>query len=326
MIRVVRLLLLAALLFSAFLLYSVMKVKETSSVFIPLAPQIRGSSLFEHVEQLSVKIGSRSVFEYENLTAAKEYILSRLRGIGYAPELQNFSYQDRIFSNVVLTLPGKTQPEKIVLIGAHYDTVAGTPGADDNASAVAILLEMSRLLKDYSPDTTLRLVFFTLEEPPIFRTEFMGSAIHAQGALNKKENIIAMLSLEMLGYYSDQERGQSFPFPFMSLMYSTTPDFIAVVGNLSSRRLVKQVENSIRKSGGIPVETLTTFSLVPGVDFSDHNSFWKRGYTAVMITDTAFYRNPNYHSPDDRIETLDFHKMSALLEALVQTAKDLTSG
>ncbi len=112
----------------------------------------------------------------------------------------------------------------------------------------------------------------------------------------------------------------------MSLMYSTTPDFIAVVGNLSSRRLVKQVENSIRKAGGIPVETLTTFSLVPGVDFSDHNSFWKRGYPAVMITDTAFYRNPNYHSPDDRIETLDFRKMSALLEALVQTAKDLTSG
>ena len=137
----IRLFLLLALLFAVFLLYSVMKIKGTPS--------------------------------------AKEYLLSCLNGMGYAPMLQNFSYQDRIFSNIVVSIRGKTQPERVVLFGAHYDTVAGTPGADDNASAVAILLEMCRLLKNYVPELTLKMVFFALEEPPIFRTEFMGSAFYA---------------------------------------------------------------------------------------------------------------------------------------------------
>ena len=322
--KIIMLLLLLALLFSAFLLYSVMKIKGSPSVVFPPAPLTKNMALYRHVEELTVKIGSRSVYEYDKLTAAKEYILSSLEEMGYTPILQDFSFQERVFSNIIVPLPGKTHPEDVVVIGAHYDTVAGTPGADDNASAVATLLEMCRLLRDYSPERTLKLIFFTLEEPPIFRSESMGSFVYAREARNRQEHISAMISLEMLGYYSDKEGGQSFPVPLMSLMYPSTPNFIAIVGNLSSRSLVKKVSDSLRKGGGVPVETLTTLSVIPGVDFSDHLSFWKMDYPAVMITDTAFYRNPNYHKAADRIDTLDFSRLSSLLDGLVQMAKDLS--
>jgi len=324
--KILRIFLLLTLLCCAFLLYSLMEIKRLPSrVFLPI-DRTKAMLLYEHVEHLSVKIGSRSVFEYDNLTAAKEYILSCLTSMGYSPSVQDLSYKDRIFSNIILSIPGKSHPDDIVLIGAHYDTVFGTPGADDNASAVAILLEMCRHLKNYAPERTLRLVFFTLEEPPTFRSSCMGSQVYAQECSRQKENIQAMVSLEMIGYYNDQKGAQGFPFPLMNLIYSSTPNFIAVVGNLSSRGLVKKVARSLRKREAVPVETLTTFSFVPGVDFSDHSSFWKMGYPALMITDTAFYRNPNYHSEKDRIETLDFDRMSSLLPALVQMAKDLTGG
>jgi hypothetical protein len=323
--KMMRLLLFLALLLSAFLLYSVMKIKGTSSIVFPPAPRTKNMPLYRHVEELTVKIGSRSVFEYDKLTAAKEYILSSLKGMGYTPILQDFSCQDKIFSNIIVSIRGKTHPEDVAVIGAHYDTVAGTPGADDNASAVAILLEMCRLLKDYLPERTLRLVFFTLEEPPVFLSESMGSFVYAREARKRQEHISAMISLEMLGYYSDKEGGQSFPVPLMALMYPSTPNFTAVVGNLSSRSLVHKVADSLRKGGRVPVETLTTISFIPGVDFSDHRSFWKMGYPAVMITDTAFYRNPNYHTEADRIDTLDFSRMSSLLDGLVQMAKDLSN-
>jgi len=316
--------LLLALLLSAFLLYSVLKIKGSPSIVFHPTPGTKNMTLYRHVEELTVKIGSRSVFEYDKLTAAKEYILSSLRQMGCTPAVQDFTYQERVFSNIIVALPGKTHPEDVVVIGAHYDTVAGTPGADDNASAVATLLEMCRLLKDFSPERTLKLVFFTLEEPPVFRSESMGSFVYAREARNRQEQISAMISLEMLGYYSDKEGGQSFPVPLMALMFPSTPNFIAVVGNLSSRSLVNKVSDSLRKGGSVPVETLTTVGFVPGVDFSDHRSFWKMGYPAVMITDTAFYRNPNYHKETDRIDTLDFSRLSSLLDGLVQMAKDLS--
>ncbi|MBI4633080.1 MAG: M28 family peptidase [Deltaproteobacteria bacterium] len=320
-----RIFLLLALLAAAFLLYSLMKIKNAPSVVPPRTPGIKDTLLYRHVEHLTATIGSRSVFEYDRIIAARDYILSCLNGMGYSPARQDFSYQGRTFSNIVVSLRGAARPGDVVLIGAHYDTMVGTPGADDNASAVAMLLEMCRLLKNYAPGMTLKLVFFALEEPPLFRTEFMGSAIYAREAKKQGENIRGMISLEMLGYYSDQKGGQSYPFPLMHLMYPSTPNFIAVVGNLSSRRLVHRIADSLREKAGIPVETLATVSFLPGVDFSDHRSFWEVGYPAVMITDTAFYRNPNYHRETDRIDTLDFLRMSALLQGLVQTAKDLTA-
>lgn len=322
--KIIRLLLLLALLLCVFLLYSVMKIKGSPSLVFPQAHGTNNMALYRHVEELAVKIGSRSVYEYDKLTAARQYIFSSLKEMGYTPILQDFSYQGKVFSNVIVTLPGNAKPEEVVVVGAHYDTVAGTPGADDNASSVAVLLEMCRLLKDYSPDRMLKLVFFTLEEPPVFRSESMGSFVYAREARDRQEAISAMISLEMLGYYGDAEGGQSFPLPLMSLIFPSTPNFIAVVGNLSSRGLVNAAAASLRKGGGVPVETLSTVGFVPGVDFSDHLSFWKMGYPAVMITDTAFYRNPNYHTAADKIDTLDFGRLASLLDGLVQMAKDLS--
>jgi len=311
-----------------FLAYSVLKIKYSPSVSIPgqALNHDRGSisQLYEHVKHLSVQIGSRSVHDYDAIEATKNYIESTLQNLGYAPTCQDYEYNGRVYSNIIASIRGAEYPGETIVIGAHYDTVYGTPGADDNASAVALLLELCRALRDFSPKRTLKLIFFTLEEPPLFRSRFMGSYVYAREAKRKEENIRAMVCLEMVGYYGDKKGGQSFPLPFMSFFYSTTPDFIAVVGNLKSKYLVKSIKSTLNKSSEIPVETLTTIGLVPGVDFSDHRSFWKMGYPAVMITDTAFYRNPNYHSARDTIDTLNFDKMSQLLDGLAGVAKDLS--
>jgi len=273
--------LLVVVLLAVFLVYSVLKVRVSPSVFVSRQDSNLGSDinqLYEHVEHLSVRIGSRSVFEYDKIEAAKHYVVSFLEDMGYAPVLQNYTYKDKVYSNIIALREGVQRSDETVVIGAHYDTVYGTPGADDNASAVAVLLEMCRALKDFLPGRTLKLIFFTLEEPPVFRTKFMGSYVYAREAKAKGENIRAMVCLEMLGYYGDKKGGQTFPLPFMNLVYSSTPNFIAVVGNLKSRGLVKRIEGSLKKSSNIPVETLSTVSFVPGVDFSDHRSFWKMGY------------------------------------------------
>ncbi|MBE9547735.1 MAG: M20/M25/M40 family metallo-hydrolase [Proteobacteria bacterium] len=320
--------LLVIILLAAFLGYSLLKVRLAPTVSVS-GPDLNLSrdtvrQLYEHVKHLSVHIGSRSIHEYDKIEETKNYIVSCLEELGYAPILQDYKYEGKVYSNVIVSIKGEKHPGETIVFGAHYDTVYGTPGADDNASAVAVLLEICRALKDFSPGKTLKLIFFTLEEPPVFRSKSMGSYVYASEAKRKGEDIRAMVCLEMVGYYNDKKGGQAFPLPFMNLVYPSTPNFIAVVGNLKSKSLVKKVKDALSKGSDIPVETLSTVSLVPGIDFSDHRSFWKMGYPAVMVTDTAFYRNPNYHSPADTIDTLNFDKMSSLLTGLVQVAKDLT--
>ncbi len=312
---------------AAFLIYSMLKIRFTPSVSVTRPASTQSGDvhrLYKHVEHLSVHIGSRSVYEYDRITATKDYIVSCLEDFGFVPALQSYNYDGKEYSNIIMSIDGIRLPDETVIIGAHYDSVYGTPGADDNASAVAILLEMCRILKSFSPARTLKLIFFVNEESPLFRSKYMGSYVYAMEAKGRNENIKSMISLEMLGYYTDKKGGQTFPLPLMNLMYPSTPNFIAIVGNLSSRNLVEKVKNSLYESPSIPVATLSTVSFIPGIDFSDHRSFWKMGYPAVMITDTAFYRNPNYHTARDSIDTLDFNKMSNLLRGLIQTAKDLT--
>jgi Zn-dependent M28 family amino/carboxypeptidase len=320
----IMIILLAVILFlGGFLLYSLLRVRTMASVTHPVTENLRQTPLYRHVEHLSVRIGSRSIYEPKNLQEACGYIWSALEKLGYDPNRQNVPYADERYHNIVVTLPGEESPDEMVLVGAHYDTVSGTPGADDNASAVAVLLEIAGGLKDFRPGRTIRLVFFALEEPPVFRTPDMGSAVYARLAKERGEKIVAMVCLEMLGYYSDQDGAQTYPLPVMHLFYPARPDFIGVVGNLASRRLVKEVSQSLKRHSSLPVETLTTVSAVPGVDFSDHKPFWDEGYPAVMITDTAFYRNPNYHTERDTIDTIDFRRLSILRTGLEETIKDL---
>jgi len=315
------------LILAAVLAWPVLKVRWFAPAVAP-SPPVSGlreddGRLYAHVHHLSVRIGSRSFDEYGKIEEAKKYIRSTLEGMGYQPELQDYEYDGRVFSNIMVTIGGIRKPGETVIIGAHYDTVRGTPGADDNASAVAILLEICRSLRKDMPSRTLKLIFFVLEEPPLYNTKAMGSFIYASAARTRGEDIRAMLSLEMLGYFSDTEGGQSFPLPLMNLMYPTTPNFMAAVGDTKSKDLVKRIKNSVEKNSDIPVETLSTSPYVPGVALSDHNSFWKMGYPAVMITDTAFYRNPHYHGSGDTIDTLNFQKMTGVLRGLIQAARDL---
>jgi hypothetical protein len=308
-------------------IYSILKIKfKTSQKFTMPQPSWKKEeqNLFNHVKHLSETIGSRSFSEPSKIASAHDYIVQTLRTYDLIPTTQDFQVNNTTFSNIIITFDGQSLREEIIVIGAHYDTVLGTPGADDNASATAMLLEIAKIMADSIPDRTLKLVFFVLEEPPIFGTANMGSRIFARRAREKNMDIRAMISLEMVGYFSDRKGKQGFPLPLMSLFYSNTPDFIGVVGNLKSKALVKLVKNGLKAGCSVPVETLSAPSIVPGISLSDHASFWKEGYPAVMITDSAFYRNPNYHQSTDTKDTLNYQTMAELLKGLIHVTRDLS--
>jgi Zn-dependent M28 family amino/carboxypeptidase len=221
--------------------------------------------------------------------------------------------------NLEVELQGTTAPQEIIVLGAHYDSVAGTPGANDNASGVAALLEIARLLAGKSHTRTLRLVAFANEEPPFFLTDEMGSQVYAARSRQRGEQIKAMLALETIGYYTDQPGSQHYPFPY-GWFYPDTGNFIGFVGNLSSWRLVRQALGAFRASTAFPSAGVAAPGWVMGVGWSDHGSFWKEGYPAIMITDTAFYRYRHYHAETDTPEKLDYPGLARVTRGLVEVA------
>lgn len=275
-----------------------------------------------HVEYLSEVVGERNPVRYAELEQARLYIERTLTGAEYEIGHETYKAGGLDFRNVVTELTGQTR-ERVVIVGAHYDTVWGTPGADDNASGVASLLELARLLRNSAPVLTIRWAAFALEEPPYFQSQFMGSRVHARRCRERGDRIAGMLALEMLGYYCDQPRSQGFPLPLMRCFYRDRGDFIAVAGNYASRQLVRQVTRLLAEANEIPVEHIA-LPLVPGVGLSDNWSFWQEGYPAVMITDTAFLRNPHYHLPSDLPETLDYLRMAAVVAGLEEAVRTLS--
>jgi Zn-dependent M28 family amino/carboxypeptidase len=199
------------------------------------------------------------------------------------------------------------------VVGAHYDTAGPLPGADDNASGVAGLLELARLLGTTPPRIAVELVAFSLEEPPAFATPDMGSAVHAASLAAEGARVRLMICLEMIGYFSDRPRSQHFPAPGLGLIYPDVGNFIAVVGKLGQGAAVKRVRGAMRAATPLPVESITAPRLLPGVDLSDHRNYWDHGWDAVMITDTAMFRNPHYHEPSDTPDTLDFERMAQVV-------------
>jgi hypothetical protein len=321
------LLILLVLGVAAALAYPVVKIKMSASVVHPEPRFIPASSeeaLYGHVHALSVVIGSRSIREVGKIQEAEQYIRTFLDTQGIPFDLQGYDHEGSRFNNIVVTLEGGSRSDETIIIGAHYDTVSGTPGADDNASAVAVLLELCRALKDYRPERTLRLIFFVLEEPPAFMTPAMGSYVYAVQARDRGENIVGMISLEMVGYYNDTAGSQAFPVPGLHWLFPDRGNFIGVVGNVPSRELTLAVAESMKAGSGLPVEHLVALPFIPGIGLSDHGSFWKMGFRAVMVTDTAFYRNPNYHGEKDTIGTLRFDKMSDLVRGMVHVVEYLT--
>lgn len=280
--------------------------------------------LYEHVAYLTQDIGERSILFPENLTRTRDYILGVYRGMHLPVQLQHYSCSGMDVANVIARIAFRENPSLHYVVGAHYDSVEGTVGADDNASAIAVQLELARKLKSLQNAAKLNLavtmVSFALEEPPVFQTPGMGSRVYVADAGNRGEKIDGMICLEMVGYTCVEPGCQSYPFPLMLMNYPKEGNFIGIVGNLGSRTLIRSLFKAFQKNPSLPVVSLTVpFNgrLMPAVRLSDHASFWDKGYKAVMITDSAFYRNPYYHTREDTMEKLDYRFMSEVVESLM---------
>jgi len=264
------------------------------------------SRLQSDVEALTGLPGFRCFERPDDLDRAAEWVRSALEASGLPVEEQQFGVGERNFRNFIARYGPAGAP--ILVVGAHYDVCGEQPGADDNASAVAGLLELARLLERHRPKMTHRieLALWPLEEPPNFRTPAMGSAVHANSLAQRKADVEGMICLEMLGYFSDEPGSQMYPAPGMGLLYPSRGNFISVVGNGSSWWFTRRVKARMAGATELPVRSISAPTIVPGVDFSYHLNFWRHGWNAVMITDTAFFRNPNYHQVTDTPETLDY--------------------
>lgn len=277
-----------------------------------------------HLKALTVTIGERSVRAPQNLNKTVGYILSHYEDIGLQAWREPYDYGEFEVANVVAEILSSPNPSRHYLLGAHYDSVAGTVGADDNASAVAVLLETARYLKKLVSrnqlDLKVTLVAFALEEPPAYGTRFMGSRVYAAKARRANEKIDGMICLEMVGYACHEAGCQNYPFPLGFLDYPETGDFIGIVGNFKSGDFTRALKGEFEKNTDLPVVKLTVpFNgwILPSVRLSDHASFWDKSYKAVMITDSAYFRNPYYHTPADTMEKLDYRFMAELVESLL---------
>jgi Zn-dependent M28 family amino/carboxypeptidase len=277
-----------------------------------------------HVYRLAQEIGERNVFHPHALHAAEDYIRHTWQRQGYEVVTQDYTAQEVRSANLEITLRGASRPEQIILVGAHYDTVPGSPGANDNGSGVAALLELSRLLRDATPGCTLRFVAFVNEEAPFFVTRQQGSWVYARAARKRGDDIRLMISLETMGYYRDEAGSQRYP-PLFRFFFPDRADFIAFVSNFRSRGKLRKLVAAFRQATDFPLQHVATFAAIPGVAWSDHLSFWLKGYRALMVTDTAFYRYPYYHSAGDTAEKLNYEKLAALTQGLSSALLSLSN-
>lgn len=277
-----------------------------------------------HVAVLTRDIGERNVYFPGNLKKAETYIYESFRQIGLTPQRLPYRYEQREVANIEAEIASDSRAQRRYVLGAHYDSAPGTVGADDNASAVAVLLETARRLQAAAAEKPLgasvKFVAFALEEPPVYGSHLMGSRVYADRAAKARERIDGMICLEMVGYTCRQAGCQDYPFPLMYFGYPKTGDFIGIVGNFKSRGFARSLTRAFRKNPELPAVGLTVpFNgwILPSVRLSDHAAFWDQGFKAVMLTDSAFYRNPNYHLAADTMETLDYRFMTRLVESLL---------
>lgn len=275
-----------------------------------------------HVAALCSHPAGRNYIEKEGLAAARAYIAAQFEASGYPVKHQEYQISGDRFANLEVTRPGTTRPDEIVIVGAHYDAVIGAPGANDNGSGVAAVLELAARFKDAEFPRSIRFVAFVNEEPPHFTQETMGSDVYARQAAQEKQKIVAMYSLETIGYFRADAGSQQYP-PLFNLFYPRAGNFIAFVGNLRSRDLVTRSLRSFRAHARFPSEGIAAPAFIPGINWSDHWSFWKQGYPAIMITDTAPYRYPHYHSPEDTPDKVDYEKMVPIVRGIEKMLQDM---
>ena len=277
-----------------------------------------------HLHELTVVIGERSVRVPDNLAKTANYIQSFYEDIGLTVRTEPYDYQGLKVANVVANISSNASPVKHYLVGAHYDSVAGTVGADDNASAIAVQLEIARnvkiLFNQKEHDLAVRFVSFALEEPPAYGTRYMGSRVYAKKARQEQEKIDGMICLEMVGYTCHEPGCQTYLLPLRFMGFPKEGNFIGIVSNFKSGRFAEDLFRSFETNSELPtVKLRVPFNgwIIPSVRLSDHASFWDQGYRAVMVTDSAFLRNPHYHLPSDTMETLDYTFMAELVESIL---------
>lgn len=264
---------------------------------------------------------SRDYKNVETLNLVADYIFKELLKTCDTVYYQTYQVNGIEYKNVVGSI-GQDNPERIVL-GAHYDVAGEQEGADDNTSGVVGLLELSRLLSKDILNYRIDFVAYTLEEPPFFGTEHMGSNIHAKSLFDDGANVKGMICLEMIGYFNDEPKSQSYPVGFLKLFYGSKGDYITVVQKFGNGKFGRQVKRLMKNQGLIKTKSFSGPAKMPGVDFSDHKNYWKYGYSAVMITNTAFYRNKNYHEKTDKMETLDLKRMALVIDEVYLTLKEI---
>lgn len=275
-----------------------------------------------HVRMLAGDIGERNVFRPAALNDAALYIESEWRRQGYAVRQQAYEASGVECANLEVTRNGNVRRREILLIGAHYDSVIGSPGANDNASGVAALLEISGEFAAIEPAMTVRFAAFVNEEPPFFMSSQQGSMVYAKAARDRGDDIRLMASLETIGWYSNRPGSQRYP-PLFNLFYPNCANFIGMVSDFRSRAAMRRLARAFRAGSNFPLQTAATFQFVPGVSWSDQRSFWRHGYHAMMITDTAFYRYGHYHTADDTPDKLAYPEFSQVTLGLCAAFADI---
>ncbi len=277
-------------------------------------PTVSPERLEVHVRALADDFVPRDYAHPDHLELVAAYIREEFERAGGDPWEQPYTAGSITYRNVAAGFGPDTRER--IIVGAHYDAAGPYPAADDNASGVAGLIELAHLLGRDPPSTRVELVAYPLEEPPFYRTPFMGSAVHAASLKRQGVRVRVMISLEMIGYFTDAPSSQQLPLAALRAFYPSRGNFIAVVGKLGQALLVRRIKRAMKRATPLDVQSLNAPRWVPGVDFSDHLNYWDAGYPAVMITDTAFYRNPHYHTAHDTADTLDYVRMAQVVEGV----------
>ncbi len=274
-----------------------------------------------HVRALATGIGERHLLLPGSLEASLDYLSQELREFPCETSLQEYDVQGKCVANLEAVFEGDSPGESLV-VGAHYDSVYGSPGANDNATGVAALVEIARWLSGGKRDLTVKLVAFVNEEPPFFRDRYMGSMVYAREARARGEKIRGMISLETIGYYTDAPGSQRYPLPF-GLFYPDRGNFIGFVANVGSRKLVRKLVGAFRRHTRFPCEWVAAPGWIMGIGWSDHWAFWREGYPALMVTDTAPFRYPHYHARSDTPDKLNYPAMARVVSGLMKATSDL---
>jgi hypothetical protein len=284
-------------------------------------------ALIADVDALAGKIGERNIGQkYESLVRAEKWLLTRLTEMGYSPRRQAYKVEGVEVANIDVEIPGTARGGEVVVIGAHYDSAEDAPGANDNGSGVAANLALAQALRGIKPTRTLRFVFFTNEEPPYFQTDNMGSVQYARWCKQNGDKVVAMMSLETMGYYSNEKGSQEFPkYTGLGYLFPDIGNFIAFVGNWSSQAMTSGIVQSFKAASDVPVHYAHLPEFIRQAGFSDQWSFWQVGYPGLMVTDTALFRYPHYHEATDTPDKVNYEVLADVTQGLIPVIQTLAA-